>query len=85
MVNVQSFKYLSAVKNTQRRNVSTRVHSSQRESTNLMDETSNPDYDETHIHTRTCILYIYIYIYTYICTSNLRRSMERDRIERKCK
>lgn len=83
MVNVQSFKYLSAVKNTQRRNVSTRVHSSQRESTNLMDETSNPDYDETHIHTRTCILYIYIY--TYICTSNLRRSMERDRIERKCK
>lgn len=83
MVNVQSFKYLSAVKNTQRRNVSTRVHSSQRESTNLMDETSNPDYDETHIHTRTCILYICIY--TYICTSNLRRSMERDRIERKCK
>lgn len=81
LVNVQSFKYLSAVKNTQRRNVSTRVHSSQRESTNLMDETSNPDYDETHTHTYTRVFYIY----TYICTSNLRRSMERDRIERKCK
>lgn len=51
---IQIFKYCKRVHEEEMY-----LGESQRESTNLMDETSNPDYHDTHTHTHT---YMYIYI-----------------------